>query len=168
MMVGCMGAMVKVIQCQEEKINGCVSLTTVQRESKPGDWDYHDVNDDHDDYHDDDCDDDDVYQLELNIAGMVIVMMMSLIKIVTYNLWAIFFNYYDEDWWWQWWWGSSRSSKIWMRIWCEWEWWWFIYHRSCPSQKWLFLLINTWMDGQVDFPPSWAPQARSEAWKVEP
>ena len=32
MMVGCMGAMVKVIQCQEEKINGCVSLTTVHRE----------------------------------------------------------------------------------------------------------------------------------------
>ena len=63
MMVGCMGAMVKVILCQEEKINGCVSLTTVQRESKPGDWDYRDVNDDHDDYHDDDCDDDHVYQL---------------------------------------------------------------------------------------------------------
>ena len=92
MMVGCMGAMVKVILCQEEKINGCVSLTTVQRESKPGDWDYHDVDDDHDDYHDNDCDDDHVYQLELNRAGMVIVMMMSSIKIVI--------HLFQLSWWW--------------------------------------------------------------------
>ena len=41
MIVGCMGAMVKVIRCQEEKINGCVSARTVQREST--DVDYHDL-----------------------------------------------------------------------------------------------------------------------------
>ena len=51
MIVGCMGAMVKVIRCQEEKINGCVSARTVQREST--DVDYHDLanNLDRDEHH---------------------------------------------------------------------------------------------------------------------
>ena len=62
MLVGCMGAMVKVIPCQEEKINGCVSVKTVQRGSRKGH--------NHDEF----------YPL---FERMLIVMIMPLVKMTS-------------------------------------------------------------------------------------
>ena len=76
MMVGCMGAMVKVIRCQEEKINGCVSVRTVQRESR--DCDFH-QGDHHHDL-------DEFYPV---FERLVIAIIMPLVKITSclFQLW---------------------------------------------------------------------------------
>ena len=76
MVVGCMGAMVKVIRCQEEKINGCVSVRTVQRESR--DCDFH-QGDHHHDL-------DEFYPV---FERLVIAIIMPLVKITSclFQLW---------------------------------------------------------------------------------
>ena len=75
-LVGCMGAMVKVIPCQEEKINGCVSVRTVQRESR--DCDFH-QGDHHHDL-------DEFYPV---FERLVIAIIMPLVKITSclFQLW---------------------------------------------------------------------------------
>ena len=127
-LVGCMGAMVKVIPCQEEKINGCVSVKTVQRGSRKGH--------NHDEF----------YPL---FERRLIVMIMPFVK-MTSCLLQLWWWWRRWSWWWQWWgwgwqwwrwrWWSSRKLRHWFG-WelaqpcmtlpsnkgsnCKWWWWWW-------------------------------------------
>ena len=75
-----MGAMVKVIPCQEEKINGCVSVKTVQRGSRKGH--------NHDEFYpvNADCDDNALSEndeLPFTIMMMMATMMTTMIMMMT-------------------------------------------------------------------------------------